>query len=43
MWFLSRSDRNGALQAQKVTRGWKFKIKTVTELLYPYSKNKGAD
>ena len=46
MWFLNRSDINQPVQAQKMARDWKFWIKKVEELYYPYypcSENKGAD
>ena len=43
MWFLNRSDKNRAVQAQKIARGWKFQIKKVEELYYPCRENKGAD
>ena len=43
IWFLNRSDTNGAVQAQKMARGWKFFIKKVEELYYPCSENKGVD
>ena len=39
----TNSDINRAVQAQKMTRGWKFRIYKVEELYYPYSENKGAD
>ena len=32
MWFLNRYDRNRSVQAQKIARGWKFRIKKVEEL-----------
>ena len=43
MWFLDRSDRNRAVQAQKMARGWKFGIYEEEELKYLCSKNKGAN
>ena len=43
MWFLTRSDTNRAVQAQKMARSWKFWIKKVDELYNPCSENKGAD
>ena len=42
-WFLSRSDTNRAVQAQKMARDCKFWIKKGEELYYPCSKNEGAD
>ena len=36
-------DTNRAVQAQKMARGWKFRIHKVEELYYPCSENKGAD
>ena len=41
--FPTRSDTNRAVQAQKVTRDWKFWITKVEELYYRCSENKGAD
>ena len=43
IWFPNRSDTNRAVQAQKMARGWKFRIEEVEELYYPCSENKGAD
>ena len=34
---------NRVVQAQKMARGWKFRIKKVEELFYPCSENKGTD
>ena len=36
------SDTNLAVQP-KMTRGWKFRMKIVEGLYYPYRENKGAD
>ena len=41
MWFPNRSDTNRLVQAQKRTRGLKFRIYVEEELYYPSSKNKG--
>ena len=41
--FPTKSDRNRAVQSQKMVRGWKSWIQKVEELYYPCSKNKGAD
>ena len=41
--FLTRSDTNRAVQAQKMARDWKLWIKKVEELYYLSSENKGAD
>ena len=41
--FLTRSGTNQAVQAQKMARGLKFRIKGVEGLYYPCSENKGAD
>ena len=43
MWFLNRFNTNQAVQAQKVARGWKFRIYKEEELYYLCSENKGAD
>ena len=43
MWFPNRSDTNHAVQARKIARGMKFRIKEVERLYYPCSENKGAD
>ena len=43
LWFPNRSDTNHAVQAQKIARGMKFRIKEVERLYYPCSENKGAD
>ena len=43
MWFLSRSDTNRPVRAQKRARGLEFWIYKVEELYYPCSENKGAD
>ena len=43
MWFQNRSDTNWPVQAQKIARGMKFRIKEVERLYYPCSENKGAD
>ena len=43
MWVSIRSDTNRALQAQKMARGWKFRIYKVEELYYPSSENRGAN
>ena len=37
---MNRSDINWAVQALKTARGWKFWIKKVKALYYPYSENK---
>ena len=41
--FPTRSDKNRAVQAQKMARGFKFRIYEVDELYYLCSENKGAD
>ena len=41
--FVTRSDRNQAVQPWKMVRGLKFPIKEVEGLYYPCSENKGAD
>ena len=43
MWFPNRSDKNQAVQSQKMVRDWKFWIQKVEELYYPCSENKDAD
>ena len=43
MWFPNMWDAYLAVQAQKIARGWKLKIKKEVELYYPWSENKGAD
>ena len=43
MSFSNRLDKNHAVQAQKMTRGWKFWILKVVELYYSCRENKGAD
>ena len=43
MWFPNRSDTNQAVQAQKMARDWKFRIKEEDKVYYPCSENKGAD
>ena len=43
MWFPNRSNTNQAVQAQKMTRGWKFWIQKVEELCYLCRESKGAD
>ena len=42
-WFPTWSDKNQAVQLQVMARGFKFRIKEVEGLYYPYSENKGAD
>ena len=42
-WLSNRSDKNRALQSQKMVRGWKFWKLKVEELYYPCIENKGAD
>ena len=42
-WFPTRSDTNQAVQSQKITRGWKFRIYKVEKLHYSCRENKGAD
>ena len=42
-WFLTRSDTNRAVQAQKMARGLKFWLCVEEELYNPSSENKGAD
>ena len=41
--FPTRSDTNQAVQAQRMARGWKFRVYKVEELYYQCSENKGAD
>ena len=41
--FLTRSNTNWAVQAQKMTKGLTFLIKKVEGLYYPGSENKPAD
>ena len=43
MWFLTRSDTNRPVQAQKKARSLKFRLYVEEELYYPRSENKGAD
>ena len=43
MWFPNRSDRNWAIQAQKMARSLKFRIYEEEEVYFPCSENKGAD
>ena len=43
MWFLTRSDTNRPVQAQKQARSLKFRIEVEEELYYPSNENKGAD
>ena len=43
MWFPNRSDTNRAVQAQKIARSLKFRIKVEEKLYYPRSENKGTD
>ena len=40
---LTRSDKNQAVQFQKMIRGLKFRIKEVEGMYYLCSENKGAD
>ena len=42
MWFPNRSDKNRPVQAQKIARSLKFRVKVEEELYYPSSENKGA-
>ena len=42
-WFPTWSDKNQAVQSQKMTRGLKFRIKELEGLYYLFSENKGAD
>ena len=41
--FSTRSDKNQAIELQKMVRYLKFRIKKVEGLYYPCSENKGAD
>ena len=41
--FSTRSDKNQAVQLQKMARGLKFPIQEVEGLYYPCSENKSAD
>ena len=43
MWFPDRFASNRAVQAQKMVRGWKFRMHEKEELHYRSSENKGAD
>ena len=43
MRFPNRSDKNLAVQSQKLVRSWKFWILKVEELYYTYSENNFAD
>ena len=43
MWCLNRSDTNRAVQALKMTRGWKFWTEEEEKLYYPCIENKGSD
>ena len=43
MWFPNSSNTNQAVQAWKIARSCKFRIKKVEELYYTCSKYKGAD
>ena len=43
LWFLTRSDTNRPVPAQKMARGLKFSIWKEEELYYSCSENKGAD
>ena len=43
MWFLTRSDTNRPVPAQKQARSLKFRILEEEEVYYPCSENKGAD
>ena len=43
MWFLNKSNTKRAVQAQKMSRDWKFWIQKVEELYYSCSENIGAD
>ena len=42
-WFPTWSDRNQAVQLQKMARGLKFRIQKVEGLYYPCRVNKGVD
>ena len=42
-WFPTRSDKNRAVQPQRMARDWKFRILEVEGLYYLCSENKGAD
>ena len=41
--FPTRSDTNGAVQPQKMARGFKFRIEIEEGSYFPCSENKGAD
>ena len=41
--YPTRSETNGAMQAQKMAIGLKFWIQEVEGLYYMFSENKGAD
>ena len=41
LWFLTRSDKNRAVQSQKQARSLKFWILVEEDLYYPSSENKG--
>ena len=43
MRFPKRSDINRPVQAQKMNRGWKFRMHEEEKLYYPCSENKSAD
>ena len=44
MWILNRSDKNRAVQAQKLARGWKFGLlESRRVIILLSSENKGAD
>ena len=42
IWFPNRSDRNQAVQSQKIARSLLFRTKEEEGLYYPCSENKGA-
>ena len=42
MWFSNRSDINLAVQSQKKARNFKFWIKKVEQLYYPFRKTKAV-
>ena len=42
-WFPNWSDTNQAVQLQKMTRGFKFRVKIEEGLHYLCSENKGTD
>ena len=42
-WFQTLAETYQAVQLQKMARGFKFRIKEVVGLYYPFSENKGAD